>query len=273
MLDHLILPQTRLGAAWRVLFWSVLIGCIAMLIRSAAYTHFYPEIAAEQGRSLVLLAFALGAGISLPLVTIFFSMALRLTRAMSKLKDIATHDCLTGLLNRNAFEDAVRARQGELMRDGEHEDAILVIDIDHFKSINDRNGHAAGDQVLRMASVCIAGNAFERDFVARIGGEEFAVLLKNCGPNGAAMAAERIRNALSESKTQFEGMDLQITASVGGALFPRGAEYHTTYRSADNALYRAKRNGRNRCDFNGLPLSPTIGDTVSDNASSRSTAR
>ena len=259
MLDSLLIPQTRTGAAWRVVFWCGFIACISMLICNHACWRYFPEFATQHSAQILFLSFSLTTLIAAPLVSVFFSMTLRLSRTNEKLREVATRDGLTGLLNRTALEDIIRRRQSETAKPEAHDDALIVIDIDHFKAINDQYGHAAGDQVLRMAGVCISGNTFERDHVARIGGEEFAVFMLNCGPNGAAFAAERIRRALADSKAQFEGETIRITASLGGALFPRGANYHGIYRSADNALYRAKRSGRDRCDFNGLPLCARVG--------------
>jgi diguanylate cyclase (GGDEF)-like protein len=190
--------------------------------------------------------------IALPVISAFFAMSLRMGSLNAHLREMATRDGLTGLLNRTAFEEKVRWRHETATTEIEPEDALIVIDIDHFKSVNDSFGHTAGDHVLRMVSVCIAGNVFERDHVGRIGGEEFAIYLLNSGPNGAVRAAERIRAALEDSKAHFEGQTIRVTASLGGALYPRGAAYQSIYSGADNALYRAKREGRNRCEFNSL---------------------
>ena len=118
---------------------------------------------------------------------------------------------------------------------------------------NDRYGHAAGDAGLkRCAHICPSGLR-QQDFVARVGGEEFAVYLLGAGATGAVNAAERIRAALEDNKTYYEGNIIRVTASLGGALFPQKASYSTIFQGADFALYRAKRSGRNQCEFNGLP--------------------
>lgn len=253
MIERLFTVRNGPQAIRKTILWGLVISFLAVLSTDAMYIRFFPDIAAEHGALLRVFAFAMTMMISVPAAGLFFSMALRMNVFNEQLKEMARRDGLTGLLNRRALEELIRRRTGDARDDDELEDALIIIDIDHFKQINDTHGHAAGDHVLRMVSVCIAGNVFERDHVARLGGEEFGVYLLNAGPVGAVQAAERIRSALAECKTHYEGKIIRVTASLGGALYPRGAAYQTVYQGADFALYRAKRSGRNACEFNGLP--------------------
>jgi diguanylate cyclase (GGDEF)-like protein len=255
MLDHLFIARSKAGAVYRTLSWSLAIAVAAVISTDIMYREFFPEIARTYGPQLRYFAFAVAALIAFPITLMFFRMSLRMSAMNTQFKEMARRDGLTGLLNRSAFEEHVHNRRSYPRETGTHEDALIIVDIDHFKKINDTHGHAAGDHVLRVVSVSIAGSVFERDHVARVGGEEFAVLSLNCGASGAVDAAERIRAALEDSKAHFEGKTIRITASVGGALFPRGASFQTVYQGADYALYRAKNAGRNRCEFNGLPTS------------------
>lgn len=253
MLESLFIARTRSEAIRKTVMWCLLIALFAVYATNAMYAQFFPEIAEKHGGALRLFTFGLASLIATPILVLFFRMSLRMSSFNAQLKEVARRDGLTGLLNRTALEELIHRRADEPRDDEKPEDALIIIDIDHFKLINDTHGHAAGDHVLRMVSVCIAGNVFERDHVARIGGEEFGVYLLNAGATGAVQAAERIRAALEECKTHYEGEIIRVTASVGGALFPHGASYQTIYQGADFALYRAKRTGRNSCEFNSLP--------------------
>lgn len=253
MIDRIFTVRDVQAAFRKTLLWSLIIAFVAVVATQAMYHLFFPDIMAVYGTRLRVFAFLLTLAIAVPFVGLFFLVAMRMSVFNSQLKEMARRDGLTGLLNRTALQDLIRKRAVDTRHEEEEEDALILIDIDHFKAINDTHGHAAGDHVLRMVAVSIAGNVFERDHVARIGGEEFAVFLLGAGASGAVNAAERIRAALEENKTYYEGNIIRVTASLGGALFPQKASYHTIFQGADFALYRAKRSGRNQCEFNGLP--------------------
>ena len=253
MIDRIFTVRDIHTALRKTLLWSLIIAVVAVVATQAMYEVFLPDIMAEYGTQLRIFAFLLTLAISVPFVGLFSIVMLRMGSFNSQLREMARRDGLTGLLNRTALQDIIRRRGQEPRSEEEEEDALILIDIDHFKMINDTHGHAAGDHVLRMVAVSIAGNVFERDHTARIGGEEFAVFLLGAGASGAVKAAERIRAALEENKTYYEGNIIRVTASLGGALFPREASYNTIFQGADFALYRAKRSGRNQCEFNGLP--------------------
>ena len=162
--------------------------------------------------------------------------------------ELARRDPLTGLANRRALLECFErfAARSTAVR-------LMVVDIDRFKTINDRFGHDVGDAVLQAIAHLLRTHARGEICAARLGGEEFAVYLLGAGATGAVNAAERIRAALEDNKTYYEGNIIRVTASLGGALFPQKASYSTIFQGADFALYRAKRSGRNQCEFNGLP--------------------
>jgi diguanylate cyclase (GGDEF)-like protein len=168
------------------------------------------------------------------------------SRYADYLEDLATTDPLTKLYNRRHFETAARAELARFQRYF-HPLSILILDVDHFKSINDRFGHAAGDTVLTAIADACRSVKRATDIAARIGGEEFAILLPETAEEAARSFAERLRHEISESAPIIEGEKLALTASVGVAMATR----HTTraaalLRSADEALYQAKRTGRDR---------------------------
>jgi diguanylate cyclase (GGDEF)-like protein len=121
----------------------------------------------------------------------------------------------------------------------------MIFDIDHFKSVNDRFGHAAGDDVLRVFAHCVASTLRITDLVGRVGGEEFAALLP-CAMDEALVAGERVREAFEASGVAIDDEPLATTVSIGVAGGPANTELEVLMASADTALYQAKRGGRNR---------------------------
>jgi len=160
-----------------------------------------------------------------------------------ELEKLARTDGLTGFLNRRALEEKLSE---EFRRAERHGDpmALLMMDLDHFKAINDRRGHPFGDRVLRMVADRIGEAVRDIDLCARYGGEEFAVVLPRTAPSGALTVAERIWSTVGDA--DFEGE--RLTLSVGTACLPAPfqASPEQLLREADEALYCAKREGRNR---------------------------
>lgn len=173
-------------------------------------------------------------------------MAERIAERRAVLVDLATTDPLTGLPNRRAL------RTG-LDRDLEHARrrgtplALILLDLDHFKAINDEHGHLTGDAVLRRVAEILKAQVRSTDLAARHGGEEFAVLLPDTGHDAAMRTAERIRAALSAAPIEFRGHSVKVTASLGVVAYPEhGLTAAELARRADAALYTAKRAGRDR---------------------------
>jgi len=183
----------------------------------------------------------------LRLETMLASLVPALRNALQYLGAIqsATRDALTGAGNRVALEVAAD-REIALARRSGQPTAILVIDIDHFKAINDRYGHNAGDRVLVDVARQLRQSCRESDSVFRFGGEEFVVLLSQTEENGAAAIAERIRANIAAMNTFYQQQVIHITASIGIASLDRGESLHTWFDRADRALYLAKQAGRNR---------------------------
>lgn len=150
-------------------------------------------------------------------------------------------DPLTGLLNRRGFE---RCMEGELMNPGSHR--LAVFDIDRFKQVNDRYGHAAGDEVLKTFARVASQIIREGDRIGRIGGEEFAILLKNSTHDQAIMVCERLRRSVAAMNTIFMGHEIAVTISGGIAPIGSKTDLDLVLRQADAALYQAKHSGRNR---------------------------
>ncbi|RAP59526.1 GGDEF domain-containing protein [Oleiagrimonas sp. MCCC 1A03011] len=188
---------------------------------------------------LVLLFEALG---------IFRPMIRRIVRYARQLQDLATRDVLTGLCNRREFQARVAAVRDAPVSTTEV--AVLMLDVDHFKSINDRYGHAVGDVVLTRLGAHLHGVLRSGDIAGRIGGEEFALALPATTRDGAVKMAERLRKEVAAMAAPDEAPDLRVTVSIGVAALGPGAAptLDEALRRADEALYRAKRNGRNRVE-------------------------
>lgn len=160
-----------------------------------------------------------------------------------KLRRLATIDELTGVLNRRGLESALEDFEGQ--PDGV---ALVLLDIDHFKHINDRWGHAIGDEVLRRMAAVITANLRASDVIGRWGGEEFLVACQGRHVDDAMRLAEKLREAVQNGSFDAKGR-FAITASFGVALAPPGTSTHRAFKRADAALYRAKSAGRNRVEL------------------------
>lgn len=175
--------------------------------------------------------------------------ALESSRADNRrLEELATTDALTRLINRRALLERLSVEVDRARR-FRSQLSMLMVDLDHFKSVNDEHGHLGGDEVLRQVGTLLAGAVRTIDVVARYGGEEFVVVLPETAPEGAVTFAERLRNSVAEQVFQL-GNDrrFQLTCSIGVATFPspRVASPEDLFATADEALYRAKSGGRNQ---------------------------
>lgn len=156
-------------------------------------------------------------------------------------------DALTQLLNRR-FLPAILSREAEICRDQGKSFALLMIDVDHFKHINDGHGHEAGDRVLQQMASLLLNGVRSGDFVFRYGGEEFLVLLVEVDEILALRIAEKLRGRVEQEPFLLpNGQQLQVTTSIGMAVHDGHPDYQRLINRADDALYRAKHDGRNRC--------------------------
>lgn len=171
-----------------------------------------------------------------------------LQRLIHGLCDLSLKDPLTGLNNRRHFHAVLERSIDVVARSGESV-LLLLLDIDHFKSINDNHGHLAGDQVLREIACCLAHCLRPMDTIARYGGEEFAIILPSCRPFFGLAVAERIRQTVAALSIRVSPLlAIQVTISIGGAYAPEWVRSTTDLwiERADQKLYRAKSEGRNQ---------------------------
>jgi len=180
----------------------------------------------------------------------FNRMIVRIHESEAVLADLARRDGLTKLPNRRAFDAALIEMFARMQRLGER-GSLLMIDIDHFKRINDTRGHAAGDDVLRAVGQTMASDVRLVDHVFRVGGEEFAIVLSGADAAAAVTTAERLRRAMAAERIAVKGGEIAVTVSVGVAMAATGSEPKALVEAADAALYRAKTEGRNRVVVSG----------------------
>jgi len=180
------------------------------------------------------------------------------------LVDLSSRDALTGLANRRAFQLALAREVDRVARSGEPA-LLLALDIDHFKKVNDQHGHAAGDAVIRAVGHALLDSVRPMDLVARVGGEEFAIILPNCASTFGQTVAERIRRRVERMPIALAPdtplhQQIQVTVSIGGAFAPQWVRSTPAIwqERADQQLYLAKAQGRNL-----VRLEPTAVSVVS----------
>lgn len=169
------------------------------------------------------------------------ALALRNSWLLQQVQRLAETDGLTGLANRRTFQSTLERELSRAARSGEPV-TLVMVDVDHFKALNDKHGHQAGDEVLKLVAQVLASACRDFDTAARYGGEEFAVILPSCSSSESLVVAERLRASIAEIETVAG-----VTASAGVATFPaHAADSEGLIKAADEALYESKRAGRNR---------------------------
>jgi diguanylate cyclase (GGDEF)-like protein len=236
---------------WPTIAVPVMHGCVLMLpILLGSLLRPHDETFTSSiwvtAFSIELILYAIG--------TVFVIFMLVSDRAVTVHKTAASVDPLSGMLNRRGFTEAsnqVIEREAAAGRPV----TVMIFDIDHFKSINDRFGHPAGDEILKLFSTVVVSSLRISDLSGRIGGEEFAALLA-CPLEEGVIVAERVREAFEASNIVCEEGPVDTTVSIGVAGGPAGTELEVLLAAADTALYQAKRGGRNRVEAaEQLPLS------------------
>ncbi|MBL8582344.1 MAG: GGDEF domain-containing protein [Rhizobiaceae bacterium] len=221
-----------------------------------------PQIAASSIATIARLLFATGVLLATALFFgAFFIYPLIRTQAREEgklremtaslsarsetLEQAALTDGLTGMHNRRYFDDALKQYLAEFAKISKPV-GLMVLDLDHFKQVNDTHGHDVGDEVLRVVAGCLKDMTRYHDVSARLGGEEFAVLVPNMDHDQLMKFAERIRKAIASMPILSGNVRLKITTSVGLAVWDGRESAEEFYRRADKQLYHAKRAGRNQ---------------------------
>ena len=186
-----------------------------------------------------------------------------LISAREELRFRATHDVLTGVSNRAAVMDALRGELSRQVRE-QRSFGVILVDIDHFKNVNDTFGHLCGDEVLRAVTRRMKECVRPYDTLGRYGGEEFLIIASDVDGNGALALAERIRSIVESKPVVTQAGEVSVTVSLGAAVSTstRNADPQMLLRLADQALYRAKDNGRNRCELAAALVSTALATAI-----------
>jgi diguanylate cyclase (GGDEF)-like protein len=248
-------------SAWRrVVFWTALITAICVVISVAISCVLLNVISQGINGPGIVTAIVMPIIMGTP---IMFYMQLRhqqLKFANARLDILASTDSLTDCLNRRAFTAGAASL---LAVPANRAGALLVIDADHFKLVNDRFGHEAGDRALQKLATTLQAAVRQGDLVGRLGGEEFAVFLRDADYDTARIAAERIRDAVAAIDFAPDGVTCPISVSIGGATTIGDNKFAELFRAADEQLYGAKSAGRNRIELVRMP--PSIATPANGN--------
>jgi diguanylate cyclase (GGDEF)-like protein len=239
----------------RVAFWLYLATCVAFSLAIGLTQHDPAQLLSNRLNGVT--ACLMGAMLSVLLWRKFTTITLQqaqLEKANAELlvrqremERLTRQDGLTGLFNRNTFVDLTRRELDRAQRQGSAT-TILLLDLDHFKRVNDTWGHPAGDAVLRHVATLASTTVRSTDLVGRLGGEEFIIMLPNTSVQAARTLAEKLRQRLEASPLQWEHLTIPVTTSIGlaGTTAQEKHDFDSLYSQADKALYQAKQLGRNR---------------------------
>jgi diguanylate cyclase (GGDEF)-like protein len=240
-------PETRAGRAWRLLLAGLVTVMLVLVLRAAVALSGYGEFAEPQSaiapHPVQILSFVVIMAAALIGSVAFILMVKE--RTDREILELAMTDSLTGIPNRRALMELA---EHAMARRGAAPMTLMMIDVDHFKRINDTWGHPTGDAVLRQVARLLAGRLRGGDVLGRYGGEEFCVLAPDTDHDGARTLAESLREIISYKTLSIENESIQVTVSVGVACCRADSlrDLKDLLAEADAALYAAKEAGRNR---------------------------
>ncbi|KXF77209.1 hypothetical protein ATN84_07285 [Paramesorhizobium deserti] len=224
--------------AKNVVIWF---ACILAGVELLVYLYYAP-MGAERLRSEFLISGLITAAVSLPAIIYGMILRERLTLANAAMHELLQSDRMSGLLNRKVFME----RLSVFLRDADRSVGVLAyIDADHFKIINDRFGHQAGDAAIRLIGDCIRHNSRSSDLMGRLGGQEFGVFLEGANLKQAVIIAERLRTQVSQASSELGIKGLELSVSIGLAVHKPGQSVEVLMSQADRNLGVAKESGRN----------------------------
>ncbi|MFA7415544.1 MAG: GGDEF domain-containing protein [Rhizobium sp.] len=228
------------GFALKMTFRAVILASLFSIavLPLAHYFGLLPMGLGEAIKLSVALSWLLGGAVSGALAIVTGNVIRDLSVSRAKFEHLSRTDMLSGLMNRRAFSDALNATDANA--------SLAILDLDHFKSINDTHGHCAGDAVIRAVSDTIREIFGDQHCVARLGGEEFGVIVRGIGMAHRLVMVEQVRALIAARPTECDGFEIYTTISAGVAEFRPDRRKESIYSAADRALYLAKTEGRNR---------------------------
>ena len=234
------------GARGIVVRSLILVAAILAFTQWVNYHIVVNDLADDERIANMILSAKITMIVAVPFVFYVVILRARADLAADYFKTLSQTDPLTGLLNRRAFLDLLKSRKRDKFSGGRESDALLVVDLDHFKRINDRHGHEAGDAILKQVADLFRANLRGEDVIARFGGEEFAIALSHLRLAETKKVAHRLRLAVEDNVFLYEEHQISMTISVGLVHYGRGQKLETALRQADLLTYQSKKDGRNR---------------------------
>ncbi|MGV3491145.1 MAG: GGDEF domain-containing protein [Devosia sp.] len=242
-----------------MLLWTVLgtLGCVAVALLVDSIN--FPNLTPEELQRAILIDVLVPIALAGPLLFLLLDKLRRVGLAHDRYAQQVGTDELTGLLSRATFLQEIE----ETLLDGRFAEGgmrgtLLIVDADDFKSVNDAHGHDAGDAALQLIARAIRSVLRSADRVGRVGGEEFGIFLPSTSPLVGEAVAERIRVAVSKLDFAPGGQRVALSVTVGGAAYDRYLPFVELFRLADQQLYAAKRNGRNRSSVSPIKHYETL---------------
>ena len=247
------------GARGIVMRSLVLLAAILAFTQWVNYHIVVNELVGDERIANMILSAKITLIVAVPFVVYVVVLRARADLAADYFKALSQTDPLTGLLNRRAFLDLLKSRKRRQYDGGKESDALLVVDLDHFKRVNDRHGHEAGDAILKQVADLFRANLRGEDVIARFGGEEFAIALSRVRLAETKKVAHRLRLAVEDHVFLYEEHQIKMTISVGLVRYRKGQKLETALRQADLLTYQSKKDGRNRvsCGDEQTTVHPT----------------
>tara|TARA_R110002126_G_scaffold201487_1_gene349107 strand:- start:20582 stop:21331 length:750 start_codon:yes stop_codon:yes gene_type:complete len=234
---------------WRVIaLRSFLLSILIVIFTQLVNAYFVETFVGGDRIQDAIVTFKITCVVAIPFSLFVFLLNARSDVAANYFRLLSRTDHLTGLLNRRAFMDALQhSSKKELSATDSR--ALLVIDLDHFKQVNDVYGHDAGDAVLHQIADLFHSSLRDRDVVARLGGEEFAVALSRGTAVETWNVAKRLCEAVEQNVFEYDGQEIRLTISIGIVRYDVDGNLETIMRQADLLTYQSKKDGRNRISY------------------------
>ena len=245
---------------WRVIaLRSFLLSILIVIFTQLVNAYFVETFVGGDRIQDAIVTFKITCVVAIPFSLFVFLLNARSDVAANYFRLLSRTDHLTGLLNRRAFMDALQdSSKKELSATDSR--ALLVIDLDHFKQVNDDYGHDAGDAVLYQVADLFRANLRADDVVARLGGEEFVIALSRGTARETWNVAQRLREAVEQNAFEYDGQEMRLTISLGIVRYNFDENLESAMRQADLLTYQSKKDGRNRisCNEGQFGLQPAV---------------
>lgn len=233
-------------SCWRIIvIRSLLLSVIIVIIAQFVNAYFVETMVGDNSFTDAMVTLKVSSTVALPFSIFVFLLLARSDMAAGHFRLLSRTDHLTGLLNKGAFIDTLEDRSKKHSGTMDSR-ALLTIDLDHFKQINDAYGHDGGDAVLRQIADLFHSSLRAHDVVARLGGEEFAIALSRSTARETWDVAQRLCQKVEQNIFEYEGQEIRLTISIGIVCYGGDVNLETVMRQADQLTYQSKKDGRNR---------------------------